>query len=160
MNDIKILNKKDVFIVEMNEFATIDYITNIAINTIMLCRTVRPALEQYALSYTLPYINELYAQYCSGNNDVVAWYLILNNARILKAFVETVIDNSTSTIIARLTEVTQYGKARWHLLNMALTAFVQMADAIGYKNVQDFASLNHEFESLMRENKTGGREDD
>lgn len=143
-----------------------DFLTNLAISTIIQCREI--VFYRYnganegsirALS-NLPYCNNLISTYCADELSAVLLSMVNQNATILYEFIQDCVENGINKNLDLLDSKSKYGKPFWKLILQALdeyTDFLERKNDTIKNNIKideesiKYNKYNKDFEVLMND---------
>lgn len=138
----------------------IPFFENLAITTIAQCSEMESVEDVGILksSTRLPHYDNLIEDYCSGVHGAVLSNMLLQNVKILYAFVQDCVLNGTVRGLYLMREKPQNGYPVYKLITLALREYAQLSEKeflmLGKKvpyNFPEYCQYNEQFEKMFEQ---------
>lgn len=144
--------------INMDAISTKNFLTNLAISTIALCREEEYRKNGCILETTaeLPHYDNLIDDYCDGVHGAVISNMLIQNIQIIYRFIQDCVLNETNRGLYLMQHISRVGIPFWKILILAINeykGFVERRLALFDENIDPekfpYDRYNEQFEELM-----------
>lgn len=144
--------------INMDAISTKDFLTNLAISTIALCREEEYRKNGCIFETTaeLPHYDNLIDDYCDGVHGAVISNMLIQNIQIIYRFIQDCVLNETNRGLYLMQHISRTGTPFWKILILAINEYKKLVErrlALFNENIDPekfpYDRYNEQFEKLM-----------
>lgn len=144
--------------INMDAISTKDFLTNLAISTIALCREEEYRKNGCILETTaeLPHYDNLIDDYCDGVHGAVISNMLAQNIQIIYRFIQDCVLNETNRGLYLMQHTSRTGTPFWEILILAINEYKNLVKrrlSLFNEDINSekfpYDGYNEQFEELM-----------